>query len=248
MDWQIKWAVEHGISFFAFDWYWDRGRRQLEHALARRLPPRALPPVHEVLPPLGEPQPAGVLVGGRSAGDDGLLDRRLLSPARLPHDRRQAGRDRLHPAGAPAGHGHRRGARGLRADARAGAGGGAAGHLHHGGGAGESTRPRGARPRGVRRRHRLQLSAGGHGRRHRACRRPYAAMVDGYEQIWYSIAAAGAHRLRAGHRARVGLAALARGQGAGPDGAGPREFRGHAEAGAGLHRSAIRSPAAGSWC
>ena len=33
MDWQIKWAVEHGISFFAFDWYWDRGQRQLEHAL-----------------------------------------------------------------------------------------------------------------------------------------------------------------------------------------------------------------------
>jgi glycosyl transferase family WbsX len=33
MDWQIKWAVEHGISFFAFDWYWDRGHRQLEHAL-----------------------------------------------------------------------------------------------------------------------------------------------------------------------------------------------------------------------
>jgi hypothetical protein len=22
MDWQIKWAVEHGISFFAVDWYW----------------------------------------------------------------------------------------------------------------------------------------------------------------------------------------------------------------------------------
>jgi hypothetical protein len=33
MDWQITWAVEHGISFFAFDWYWDRGQRQLEHAL-----------------------------------------------------------------------------------------------------------------------------------------------------------------------------------------------------------------------
>jgi glycosyl transferase family WbsX len=33
MDWQIKWAVEHGIGFFAFDWYWDRGQRQLEHAL-----------------------------------------------------------------------------------------------------------------------------------------------------------------------------------------------------------------------
>jgi hypothetical protein len=33
MDWQIKWAVEHGLTFFVFDWYWDRGRRQLEHAL-----------------------------------------------------------------------------------------------------------------------------------------------------------------------------------------------------------------------
>jgi hypothetical protein len=33
MDWQITWAVEHGISFFVFDWYWDRGARQLEHAL-----------------------------------------------------------------------------------------------------------------------------------------------------------------------------------------------------------------------
>jgi Glycosyltransferase WbsX len=33
MDWHIKWALEHGISFFVFDWYWERGRRQLEHAL-----------------------------------------------------------------------------------------------------------------------------------------------------------------------------------------------------------------------
>lgn len=33
MEWQIRWAVEHGIAFFAFDWYWDRGQRQLEHAL-----------------------------------------------------------------------------------------------------------------------------------------------------------------------------------------------------------------------
>ena len=33
MVWHIKWAVEHGIGFFAFDWYWDRGQRQLEHAL-----------------------------------------------------------------------------------------------------------------------------------------------------------------------------------------------------------------------
>lgn len=32
-DWHIKWAVEHGISFFLYDWYWDRGSRQLEHGL-----------------------------------------------------------------------------------------------------------------------------------------------------------------------------------------------------------------------
>jgi len=32
-DWQIKWAVEHGISFFAYDWYWSGGSRSLEHAL-----------------------------------------------------------------------------------------------------------------------------------------------------------------------------------------------------------------------
>ncbi len=32
-DWQIKWAVEHGITFFAYDWYWSQGSRQLEHAL-----------------------------------------------------------------------------------------------------------------------------------------------------------------------------------------------------------------------
>lgn len=32
-DWHIRWAVEHGITFFAYDWYWSRGERQLEHAL-----------------------------------------------------------------------------------------------------------------------------------------------------------------------------------------------------------------------
>lgn len=32
-DWQIRWAVEHGITFFAYDWYWSQGARQLEHAL-----------------------------------------------------------------------------------------------------------------------------------------------------------------------------------------------------------------------
>lgn len=32
-DWHIRWAVEHGITFFAYDWYWTQGARQLEHAL-----------------------------------------------------------------------------------------------------------------------------------------------------------------------------------------------------------------------
>jgi hypothetical protein len=30
-DWQIKWAVEHGITFFMVDWYWCQGNRHLEH-------------------------------------------------------------------------------------------------------------------------------------------------------------------------------------------------------------------------
>ena len=30
-DWQIKWAVEHGVTFFMVDWYWCQGRRHLEH-------------------------------------------------------------------------------------------------------------------------------------------------------------------------------------------------------------------------
>ncbi len=32
-DWQIKWAVEHGINFFMVDWYWCQGNRHLEHWL-----------------------------------------------------------------------------------------------------------------------------------------------------------------------------------------------------------------------
>jgi hypothetical protein len=31
VDWQIKWAVEHGIRFFMVDWYWDKGKTQLDH-------------------------------------------------------------------------------------------------------------------------------------------------------------------------------------------------------------------------
>ncbi len=32
-DWQIKWAVEHGVTFFAYDWYWTQGKTHLEHGL-----------------------------------------------------------------------------------------------------------------------------------------------------------------------------------------------------------------------
>lgn len=32
-DWHAKWALEHGINFFAFDWYWSAGSRSLDHAL-----------------------------------------------------------------------------------------------------------------------------------------------------------------------------------------------------------------------
>ncbi len=31
VDWQIKWAVENGISTFLVDWYWQAGTRRLEH-------------------------------------------------------------------------------------------------------------------------------------------------------------------------------------------------------------------------
>lgn len=35
MDWHIKWATEHGISFFAFDWYYDwRRGESTDHNLA----------------------------------------------------------------------------------------------------------------------------------------------------------------------------------------------------------------------
>ncbi len=32
-DWQIKWAVEHGVNFFMVDWYWSEGSRHLDHWL-----------------------------------------------------------------------------------------------------------------------------------------------------------------------------------------------------------------------
>lgn len=32
-DWQITWALDHGINFLIYDWYWQQGRRQLEEGL-----------------------------------------------------------------------------------------------------------------------------------------------------------------------------------------------------------------------
>ena len=32
-DWQIKWMVEHGVTFIVYDWYWSAGGRQLEHGI-----------------------------------------------------------------------------------------------------------------------------------------------------------------------------------------------------------------------
>ena len=32
-DWQIKWALESGINFFLYDWYWDRSRQHNEQGL-----------------------------------------------------------------------------------------------------------------------------------------------------------------------------------------------------------------------
>jgi hypothetical protein len=31
VDWQIKWAVENGLSYFLVDWYWNRGGMSLDH-------------------------------------------------------------------------------------------------------------------------------------------------------------------------------------------------------------------------
>ncbi len=31
IDWQIKWAAEHGITAFYVDWYWNKGEQRLDH-------------------------------------------------------------------------------------------------------------------------------------------------------------------------------------------------------------------------
>ncbi len=36
-DWHIKWAVEHGISFFAYDWYYNDGCLYIQDALEKGL-------------------------------------------------------------------------------------------------------------------------------------------------------------------------------------------------------------------
>ena len=32
-DWHIKWAVEHGITYLCYDWYWTQGQQSMTHAL-----------------------------------------------------------------------------------------------------------------------------------------------------------------------------------------------------------------------
>lgn len=32
-DWQINWALSHGINYFIYDWYWSAGARMLENGL-----------------------------------------------------------------------------------------------------------------------------------------------------------------------------------------------------------------------
>ena len=78
-DWQIKWAVEHGITFFAYDWYWSQGSRQLEHGPSRRLLQGPLPSPAEVLPALGQSQRAGDVVARRLPGRHAVLDRATTS-------------------------------------------------------------------------------------------------------------------------------------------------------------------------
>lgn len=34
-DWHIKWALEAGITWFAFDWYWNAGEKRLSRSLER---------------------------------------------------------------------------------------------------------------------------------------------------------------------------------------------------------------------
>ncbi len=55
MDWQIKWAVERGATFWLFDWYWSQGHRSLEHGLHDALLQREIPGHDEVLVAMGEP-------------------------------------------------------------------------------------------------------------------------------------------------------------------------------------------------
>jgi hypothetical protein len=42
-DWHIKYAVEHGVKFLAYDWYWRDGKEDLGHALQGLLKARYLP-------------------------------------------------------------------------------------------------------------------------------------------------------------------------------------------------------------
>ena len=107
MDWQIKWAVEHGISFFAFDWYWDRRQRQIEHALLESYLRARFRSFIKFCLLWANHNPPGSSSAADLTHARGLLDRSVLPPARVLHPRRQAGGDPLLPGAAPGGHGLR---------------------------------------------------------------------------------------------------------------------------------------------
>ena len=245
MDWQIKWAVEHGISFFAFDWYWDRGRRKLEHALHDGYFRERLRPYMKFCllwanhNPPGSSSEADLLamtdywIANYFRQPDYLtIEGKPVVIVFIPRElRRDMGtnavrtafarmRERTRAAGLPGIYIMGAARENTRLETL----------VHEGYDAGTGYNyPRAGMPDDT------ALSA------------PYSAMVDGYEQIWYSIAV---QRLidyapvtEPGWDSRPwhGDKALVR------TGRDPR-VRGHAEAGAGLHRSVSdrRRPEAGS--
>jgi len=73
-DWHIKWAVEHGITFFAYDWYWERGARRLEHALHDGYMKARYRSPAQILFALGKPQRPEDFIAGRLHRCHSLLD------------------------------------------------------------------------------------------------------------------------------------------------------------------------------
>jgi len=56
-DWHIKWAVEHGISWFSFDWYWNAGEKKAGPFPGTGIPESKIRGYDEVLRALVQPRP-----------------------------------------------------------------------------------------------------------------------------------------------------------------------------------------------